>query len=190
MRKLTLIATAAVLVAAAGVASAQAERQPAMTRAAVDQRAEQTFDRLDANRDGQLDQGDRAERRKARFERVDSDHDGSISYAEFSAMHARFDGAAHERLAARGDRQAHRPGPRGEHRMAMRGLVRRAALIRTADADRNGAISRDEFHAAALARFDRLDTDKDGTVTRDEAKAARDTMRREWQAGRQAQRAG
>lgn len=190
MRKLTLSLLAGAAVLAGGVAFAQqpqhAERQ--MTRTDAEQRAEQMFDRLDANHDGKLDQADRAERQKARFDRIDANHDGAISYAEFSAMHAQSDGARKERLADRG-------GARGEHfqrsghRMGMMGRDR-GYMARLADSDRDGAITKAEFQAAALARFDRLDANKDGTVSPDEAKAARDTMRRQWQARGEAQQAG
>jgi len=195
MRKLTfsLIAGAAAL-AVGGTAMAQqapAPRQP-MTRAAAEQRAAQTFDKLDANRDGKIDPADRALREKARFDRVDANHDGQLSYAEFTAMHDRRDGAR----GGRGPQGAER-GDRGEHRMAMRGPGRgghdgfrggfRGGMSRMADADKDGAITKAEFQAAALTRFDRLDADKDGTVTRDEAKAARDSMRQQWQARRQGQ---
>jgi hypothetical protein len=71
------------------------------------------------------------------------------------------------------------------HRMAFRG-GRPTGMVRLADADRNGAISRAEYETAALKRFDRLDANHDGTVTRDEAKAARDNMRRQWQSRRDA----
>jgi len=188
MRKLTLslIAGAAAL-AVGGTAMAQqapAPRQP-MTRAAAEQRAAQTFDKLDVNHDGKIDQADRAVREKARFNRVDANHDGQLSYAEFTAMHDRHDGA-------RGDRGQQGAGreQRGEHRMAMRGPGRggfRGGMIRLADADKDGSITKAEFQAAALTRFDRLDADKDGTVTPDEAKAARDSMRQQWQARRQGQ---
>jgi hypothetical protein len=188
MRKLTLslIAGAAAL-AVGGTATAQqapTPRQP-MTRAAAEQRAAQTFDKLDANHDGKIDQADRAVREKARFDRVDANHDGQLSYAEFTAMHDQRDGAS----GKRGQRGAER-GDRGEHRMAMRGHGRggfRGGMPRLADADKDGTITQAEFQAAALTRFDRLDANKDGTVTPDEAKAARDSMRQQWQARRQGQ---
>jgi Ca2+-binding EF-hand superfamily protein len=168
MRKLTLsLVAGAAALTVGGVAYAQA---PQLTRAAVEQRSDKAFDRLDANHDGKLDQADRADRQKARFDRVDANHDGQLSYAEFTAMHGQGDGARAGR------------GHRGEHRMAMR----RGGMVRMADADRDGAITKAEFRTAALTRFDRLDADKDGTVTRDEAKAARDSMRQQWQALRQA----
>jgi len=175
MRKLTLfLAMGAAALVAAGAAYAQAPqaRQP-LTRAAAEQRSDKLFARLDANHDGQIDQADRAMREKARFDRVDADHDGQLSYAEFSAMHAQRDGAR----AGRGER--------GGQRMALR-RGGRGAMIRLADADNDGAITKAEFHAAALTRFDRLDVDRDGIVTPDEAKTARDSRRQQWQARREA----
>lgn len=181
MRKLTLSLLAGAAVLAGGAAYAQPTQQPRpaerqMTRSAAEQRAAKTFERLDANHDGKLDQADRAERQKARFDRVDADHDGAISYAEFTAMHAQHDGARKGRLADRGHMRGRRGGARG-------------GIIRMADADKDGAITAAEFQAAALTRFDRLDADKDGTVSAQEAKAARDSMRQRWQARREAQRA-
>jgi EF hand domain-containing protein len=179
MRKLTLSLIAGATVLAAGGASfaqpAPAAR-PEMTRAAVEQRAAQIFDRLDANHDGKLDQADRAERQKARFDRVDSNHDGAVSYAEFTAMHAQLEGVHADRGGRRLAERGFGPG-----RFAGRG-----GMIRLADADKDGAVSKTEFQAAASARFDRLDANKDGTVTRDEANAARDSLRRQWQARREA----
>lgn len=192
MRKLTLslIAGAAAL-AVGGAAYAQApqatQHQPrhqSMTRTAVEQRTAKAFERLDANKDGKLDQADRTAREKARFDRVDANHDGSVSYAEFTAMHTQHDGARKEHQAQGSDR-AERAGRLGQHRMAFRGGMRGGAgMTRLADADKDGAITRAEFQAAALQRFDRLDANKDGTVSPDEAKAARDSLRQRWQARR------
>ncbi len=184
MRKLTLsLIAGAAAIAIGGAAYAQTAPAPQheMTRAAVEQRAGQTFDRLDANHDGKIDQADRAVCEKARFDRLDSDHNGSISYAEFTAMRDR-------RGGERGPQGAER-GHRGEHGMAMRGFAGRGGMMRLADADKDGAITEAEFRAAALTRFDRLDANKDGTVTPDEAKATRDSMRQQWQSRRQGQQA-
>jgi Ca2+-binding EF-hand superfamily protein len=185
MRKLILsfVAGAAAL-AAGGVAHAQPAPQDgprALTRTVVEQRAAKTFDRLDVNRDGKLDQADRQARQKARFDRLDTDRDGSLSYAEFGAVHAKRDGAREARNARRGE------GARGHRQaVALRGFAGRGGMIRMADADKDGAITRAEFQAAALQRFDRLDADKDGTVSREEAKAARDAIRQQWQTRREA----
>jgi Ca2+-binding EF-hand superfamily protein len=195
MRKLilSLFAGTAVL-AAGGVAwaqPAQAPRQP-MTRAAVEQRADRVFDRLDANHDGKLDHVDRKAREKARFDSVDTNHDGQVSYAEFTAARANAEQARKGLIAQRGERYGQ--GARGEHRMAhsrfgrggLRGRGGAVGMIRMADADKDGAVTKAELRARMLERFDRLDVNHDGTVTRDEAKAARDNMRQQWQSRRDA----
>jgi Ca2+-binding EF-hand superfamily protein len=187
MRTLTfsLMAAAAALTVG-GAASAQPAPGPQreMTRAAAEQRAERMFERLDANRDGQIDTADRALRQKARFDRVDTDHDGQLSYAEFTAMHGQRDHKRADATGEHGQRGEHFRGHRG-HRFAKGGFAGRGGMVRLADADKDGAITKAEFRAAALGRFDRLDGNHDGTVTRDEAKAARDNMRQRWQARHQ-----
>jgi Ca2+-binding EF-hand superfamily protein len=191
MRKLTLSLMAAATIVTIGGGAALAQQAPAvrqaMTRAAMEQRAQRAFDRLDANNDGKIDQTDRAARQKARFDRLDADKNGQLSYAEFTAVQAQRAGDDHGRSAERHSRH-------GDRRVAMRGMGRGMAhgpggLIRVADADKDGVITRAEFQAAALQRFERLDINKDGTVTGDEAKAARDNLRQQWQSRRGA-RAG
>jgi hypothetical protein len=184
MRKLTLsLIVGGAAVAFGGVASAQPAQAPeqAMTRTAVEQRTDQAFARLDANRDGKLDQADREARQKVRFDRIDANHDGAVTYAEFTAARGNFEQARKDRLARRGDDAGRHHAGRGGHRFA---LGRFAA--RTADADKDGAVTKAEFQTAALQRFDRADANHDGTVTPDEAKAARDNMRRQWQSHREA----
>jgi Ca2+-binding EF-hand superfamily protein len=193
MRRLTLsLVAGAAAIACGGIAYAQSAQAPQreMTRAAVIQRVDQAFDRLDANHDGKLDQADREARQKIRFDRVDTNHDGQVSYAEFTAAHTRFAQARKERSAQRSERFGQHAGRQGEQRMALngfgRGFAGRGGMARLADADKDGVITKAEFQAAALQRFDRLDTNHDGTVTRDEAKAARDNMRQQWQSHREA----
>lgn len=188
MRKLTLTLLAgATALAACGAAYAQAgpgaDRE--MTRAQVEQRTAQAFGKMDANGDGKLDQADRQAGQKARFARVDTDHDGSVSYEEFGAMHAKFDGAR----AERGERRGERAGPREGRRMAMGGRHMRG-MGQMADADKNGTITQAEFQAAAIERFDRLDADKNGTVTSEEHKAAREGMRQQMRERRAARADG
>lgn len=184
MQKFTLALIAgAAAVAGTGTAWAQQAQspRPPMTRAAAEQRADRIFDRLDANHDGKIDQEDRAVREKTRFDRIDANHDGQLSYAEFTAMHQQRADAGNARGGQRGDRVS----ARGMHRMAHAGFGR-GGMTRLADADKNGAITKGEFRAAAVQRFERLDANHDGTVTRDEAKAARDNMRQQWQSRREA----
>ena len=162
----TLSLAAAALVGAGGVAYAQADEAPALTRAQVEQRSAEAFARMDANRDGVLDRSDRdarrgrpgSARRKAAFERLDADKSGALSLAEFSA-----------RAEQRDERRADRRGP---------GRRSAARLGRHADTNRDGTVTQAEFASAALARFDRVDVDKDGTISAGE-RPARRQMRRE-----------
>lgn len=125
----------------------------AITRAEAQTAAAALFARLDANKDGKLDQTDRASQVAAfktrMFDRLDADKDGQISRAEFMA-----------------DRGAVKPGPRrGGRGGAMGGT-------RAEDAAR-GPMTQAEFVAAALQRFDARDTNKDGQVTPAERRQAR-----------------
>ena len=50
-------------------------------------------------------------------------------------------------------------------------------LMRMADSNRDGAVTKDEFAAAAATRFDASDTNRDGQLTPAERQAARGAMR-------------
>ena len=187
------IATAALLLS--GVAYAQTTAQPAataerparearpdMTRDTVQERATQMFARLDVNSDGKIDAADGAERsgerNAARFERTDTNGDGAISAEEFAAMGdmrrnrmgGRNDAAAGEQPAGREARSGRRGGGGG-------GMGHARALLGQADADGDSAVTRAEFSAAMIARFDAADANNDGTVSREERRAARPEAR-------------
>lgn len=177
MRKLTLsLLAGAAAIAATGAADAQAKPSAGgeLTRAEVQQRTAQAFQRVDANADGKLDQADRDARHKARFDRIDADSNGAISFAEFTAVRA-----DRAQSSERGEQAGRRGGHEGR-RMNMRGMHRHGGFMsKAADANGDGAISQAEFQAAALQRFDRADADSNGTVTIKERKAARDAMRQQ-----------
>jgi Ca2+-binding EF-hand superfamily protein len=148
------------------------------TRAEVEARSAAMFERMDVNKDGKLDQADREARRAAQFDRLDTDKNGQLSRAEFNArpQHnetkastATGEGGKHHRWGGRGH---------GHHGGMMMG--------RMADANKDGAITKAEFTAAALQRFDQMDTNKDGQVTKEERQAAHKAMRDEWRAKREA----
>jgi Ca2+-binding EF-hand superfamily protein len=168
MRKLTLALSTAVL-ALSGAAVAQTpppapsrDRPPMtdMTRAQAQARAEAAFQRMDANRDGTVDQNDRQARKGQAFERMDTDRNGSISRVEFDAHSA-------QRAERKGDgpRMARHGGPGGKR--AMMGAAA-------------GPMTRQAFVDRALTIFDRSDANRDGTVTVSERKAARESMRGQW----------
>lgn len=188
MRKLSLSIGAAV-VATAGVAFAAPAiaQQADMTRAQVEAKAAERFAKMDANSDGVINAADREARRGQMFDKLDSDNNGSISEAEFNARHA-----GHQ--AKRGEHAGHAAMEGGKrhdmrgHRMGGRGMMGgRMGMAKAADTNGDSAISRAEFIAAALKRFDTADADSNGTVTAAERKAAREALRAQWQARRAAQ---
>jgi Ca2+-binding EF-hand superfamily protein len=194
MRKLTLSIALATL-ATAGVAIAAPAVTPAtnhgknwggdVTRAQAETQAAQRFARMDANGDGKLDSAYRAAMQAKMFDRIDANHDGSISRDEFAAMHRGHDGDQ-----AMGQPGA-RDGKRGGHHMGMRGHRGGGmGMMKAADTNNDGAISQAEFTAGALKRFDAADANHDGTVTQAERKAARDAMRAQWKAQREARQQG
>jgi len=112
---------------------------------------------------------DRAERRGANrgewFARLDTDKSGGISQAELAA--------------ARGARDDHAGMRRGGHRMGAMGgagMGRGMGMLAMADANKDGAVTRAEATAAALAHFDRVDADKDGSISAEERRAAMQAM--------------
>ncbi|MFM5929882.1 MAG: hypothetical protein ACKOPQ_03135 [Novosphingobium sp.] len=197
MRKNLLILSAATL----GLIGTALAAQPAnpmadktVTRAEAQAKAGEHFAMMDVNKDGKLDKADREARQAEHFKKMDTDGNGSISQAEFAAAHAAKgtrmgDGAGkgmrhgggdhaggmrHEGMGAGG------PGAgghgKGMHHGGESGM-RGGMMMHMADANKDGAISRDEFVGGALKHFDMADANKDGKVTPDERKAARQTMR-------------
>ena len=105
----------------------------------------------DANKDGFVTRDEAQSHPKllAQFDAADTNKDGKLDAAEMDA----------HRAAMHGQMRAH-----GEERW------------KAADADGDGAISRDEAKVAMprlAAEFDKVDADGDGKVTRDEMRAVR-----------------
>lgn len=170
MRKTLIISLAAAAsTLAGGAALAQVDPAPGLTRAQVEKRASERFDRMDANADGRLDQADREARQTALFERIDADGNGAISRDEFASAGTE----RREAGAELGDR-----APRFARR-----AMRAPGMARAADTDRDGAITEAEFTTAALERFERADADKDGRISREERRAQRRAHRGEPRSG-------
>lgn len=154
----------------AGVAIAQAPKPMAggmadktVTAAEAQTHAGEMFARMDANKDGKLDQADRAARSSGMFDRMDANKDGAVSKAEFNSMHQ---GKSTDGKAAPEGRK----GKRGGHGMGM-------MMMGMADANKDGAVSRDEFLSAHAKMFAMADANKDGKVTPEERKAHHAQMR-------------
>lgn len=152
MRKLTLALSSAALAlsGAAFAQSAPAPRapKPDQTRAQAQARAEALFARMDANRDGTLDEADRAARRDQMFDRLDTDRNGAISQAELAARGE----------ARGGDRAGQRRMARASRAPALtdaQKAERRAERFARIDTDQSGSLSRAELEAMHAARGDR-----------------------------------
>lgn len=175
------ILTLALITTAAGAAFAQAATQApgpkadplgdrTVTKAEFVAEHAKMFDKLDVNKDGKLDDADReaqrAQMQTAMFDRLDTNKDGNISRAEFAAGRPQHDadGPPKGERGERGER-----GKRGERGGKM--------MLRMADTNKDGAISRDEFAAAHGKMFDLADANKDGKLTPAERKAQHDKMR-------------
>lgn len=160
--KKTILAAGAALIAVSGAALAAQpagyDRNADMTMADAKARADSMFERMDVNGDGRIDTADREERTQERFAMLDTNKDGSLSPEEF---------------AARGDRMARGDGERGHRGHGKRG----GGMMKMADSNGDGAITKAEFDAMHTQHFTMMDSDNDGTVTAAERKAARDKMR-------------
>lgn len=151
-----------------------------VTRAEAQTHAATMFTKMDVNKDGKLDAGDREARQMARFDSADANKDGSVSRDEFAAARK----AAGERRAewkakAKGERGAGEHGKRmGRHGPGMRGGMKGGMMmLAMADTNKDKAVSKDEFLVAHAKHFDTADANKDGSLTPDERKAAQAKMR-------------
>lgn len=206
MKKL-LTATAIGAMLTAGVAIAMQTETPAapprkpVTKAQMLERADARFDRMDTNRDGQLDADERkagaeaaraarAERKggemadfmagggrrgggmsEKRLARIDTNGDGLISKAENRAAVE----ARFARMDANGDGTL-AGDERGRKGKWKRGGGRRAGEMSRgvkADANGDGVITRAEFDAQSAARFAAMDANKDGKIEASEMRKPR-----------------
>jgi Ca2+-binding EF-hand superfamily protein len=137
------------------------DEQKAMHEGRHEKRADRQFDRLDANKDGNISRAEMdamQDQRKARkdahkskvLEKFDTNLDGELSDAERTAMRAERDEMREDRKAKRGDRKARRaerPKP---------------------DANGDGLVSLDEHLAVSEQLFMRMDSNGDGVLVKGE----------------------
>ena len=181
---LAILATTATLAGGAALAQDRGPERAPQTRAEAEQRAATMFDRLDVNGDGQLSAADREAAERKRFDEADTDGNGQLSFAEVTAQREKHQQARAERreqrpqrMAARGDGETRGAGHRAGMRMMHGEGGPGRPMPEQADTDSNGTISRAEFTATALARFDAADSNKDGTISAEERRAARPERR-------------
>lgn len=183
MRKSAQFLAALALLAPA-VASAQAPES--LTRAAQTASAEQRFKRLDANGDGKFDRAEflqvrnQAERQAEaelrqtltrEFSELDANKDRNLTAAEIDAK---------VKIANAGKMSVARLDKDKNGRISAAEYTAQASLQPASDADQqirqwdgNGdkTVTRQEFVASLLTRFDAFDANKDGTVTAQEFQA-------------------
>lgn len=197
MKKISILAAVAVL-AFSGAAAAQPQAGPRgggeLTRTEAMARAEQRFQRIDANRDGQITReemrtarqqlrAERAQRREQRLARLTPEQRARIAERRAQRGALTPEQRAERRAQRRAQVQAMTPEQRAERRAQRqaRRAQRGAGLFAG-----GGTISLAEFRQQALTRFERLDLDRNGTVTREERRQARRQLRQM----RQQRRAG
>ncbi|MES2493527.1 MAG: hypothetical protein V4579_09650 [Pseudomonadota bacterium] len=165
----------------------------AITRADAQAKATEMFVKHDANGDGKLDPADGAARMGQRFDTMDTNRDGSLSRQEFLAAHAQakaghkmgHDGAGQEGRGQRSMGQGSMgQGSMGHEGMGHEGISDKGGrkgmdhkgmggmLMMGMDANGDLTITRDEFVAGVLKRFDAADTNRDGALTSEERRAA------------------
>lgn len=141
----TLLAALTLSAAAiGGVASAQYEQAP-QARPMPGMRGGGMM-RADADHDGVVTRAEAMADADRRFARMDANHDGAISADEMAAYR--------QQMFQRRGQDVPPPG----------GARHAPGMGRRADPDGSGTISRDEFRARAMARFDRMDANHDGRI--------------------------
>ena len=109
-----------------------------------------------------------------RFRTIDTNGNGQLEQAEMQAAREQHRAKRAERREARGAEMADKRG--GERRAGMGGKGRGEGRGKI-DANGDGVITRAEFGAKALARFERADANKDGVVTAEERAALREARK-------------
>ncbi len=137
MRKTVLT----LMLAASAITSAASAQTPTTPRPPM---------RQDANQDGVATRAGVIAQADARFAQMDTDHDGRITAGEMRAYRE----ALHDRVVASG-RDVPVPPPGGR---------KHGGTGRRMDPNGDGSVTREEYEARALKRFDRMDANHDGTI--------------------------
>lgn len=106
----------------------------------------------------------------AMFAKLDTDKSGGVSESEFAAMHGAREGHGKMDGMMRG---GHAEG-RGGHAEGRGGGMH---MLKMADSNGDGAVTRAEFDAAVTAHFASADKDGSGSISKEEREAAHAAMR-------------
>ncbi|MFF2322409.1 EF-hand domain-containing protein [Agrobacterium sp. NPDC058088] len=131
----------------------------------------------DTNKDGKISKEEFTARQDALFAEIDKDKDGSITPKEMREYRqAKMEAfrAAHPRPEREDAKAEDGKGPDGKRAEREKVWGRHGgkgaafAMIRWADTDENGQVSKAEFTAAGEKMFERLDRNKDGVISIDD----------------------
>ncbi|MEG3088728.1 EF-hand domain-containing protein [Sphingomonas sp. PB4P5] len=163
--------TASAVMAPRGPMAADTDKNGAVSRSEFFTAAQSRFTQRDANSDRKLS-GDEIEtgRRGEKLLRDDANKDGVITFAEATAAaSAHFTAQDEDKDGQLSGEEAR---PRGLRGMRGRGDMA-GMMLRHADTNKDGKVSRDESRAEADQRFDRVDANHDGFIDRTEMEAMR-----------------
>ena len=186
-KKIIIGSSIAALLMAGGIAIAAPggviDSATAVTRADFMAKADARFIAKDFDKDGKLTPADRTAAQKARadarFALLDADKNGQITRAEFDAADAKRDEMRGERGRDGEGRRGHH-GREDRHHMGKgKGMGGGLGFggMKAADANKDGAITLQEYRAQATAVFTKMDANNDGSLTSAERKAAREAVR-------------
>lgn len=196
MKKAILISSATAMLMAGGIAiaapgdrgmRADTNNDGAISRAELTQSLDARFAKMDVNGDGQLSKEDREARHAQRFAKMDANGDGELTQAEMEAARAARKAERFARADADGNGKLNQQEAQAMHSKhggkrggkGMRGHGGGMGMMRGADTNGDQMISKAEFTAAAIARFDKADANNDGKVTKEERQAAHKAHRGE-----------
>ncbi|MDP9840267.1 Ca2+-binding EF-hand superfamily protein [Neorhizobium huautlense] len=143
--------------------NADADKDGKVTKAELTAFVEKKFTEIDADKDGSLTPGEFRAYRKAAMEAFRKDHPRPEREEAAKDGAKDSDGPKHERAEGKEGKRHQAKGP-GRH--AKGGPMMR--LIRMADTDENGQVSKAEATAATEKFFAFMDTNKDGAISIDD----------------------
>ncbi len=123
---------------------------------------------VDTNQDGKVSQAEYSAHSQKMFEKADTNKDGKVTAQEMDAAHA----AMQKQHAGMKHDDMHREGMKSDDMKDDHRGMSSADMIKKADTDGDGALTRAEHTASAQQMFSNMDANKDGNLTDAEMKAS------------------
>jgi Ca2+-binding EF-hand superfamily protein len=124
------------------------------------------FEQLDANKDGEVSLEEMTLKTTEKFQKLDKDRNGTVSIEEMSVRQKEF----FTKLDTDGSGTISQDEAKAFRKMKreMRQERRAERLMERFDTNKDGKISREEYQAIAMERFDAADTKNAGFLTIEE----------------------